>query len=479
MADDADVFMQGISNLGTLVGLGSSLKDIFGSSPPTAADIAAAVAQEVEKVFFGQSADSQIITASGDLAAAQQFLAVDYQNAVDNGESTTDRWNLLDASSTAPGLSQLTAAASALEGWIGEAEQQDQDMVAAKAAPVYIGIYLVICLLHRERAAVAPDAPTKAAELQDMRDKARIAISTMMPHVVSLCTKRIGALSYSEYVKSDIVIGGRRTYEYNVAQITDSWFSGASDAVAAWQSVDEDNDFSKVAHRIWNAYYRVLFSGNDADCNEFRSSLNNARLDGLSMLKGWRDDFVSQSYPSVCAFGKWAENVRSLLAQLDVVASAVAGLQQDEWAWCSRCSGLYYSGTKSVCPATQGAHAHDAVSSNYVLHCNSPSPPSGMQDNWLWCNKCSGLHLNQGARPCPAGGTHDPAGSGNYVLAYGAVPDASNLGINSTQPNWLWCSKCAGLHYQWGNSVCPAGGAHDATGSANYWLANIGLIPQP
>jgi hypothetical protein len=125
------------------------------------------------------------------------------------------------------------------------------------------------------------------------------------------------------------------------------------------------------------------------------------------------------------------------------------------------------------------AVAHDAVSSNYVLHCNSPSRPSGMQDNWCWCNKCSGLHLNQGARPCPAGGTHNPAGSGNCVLAYGAVPDASNLGINSTQTNWLWCSKCAGLHYQWGNRVCPAGGAHDATGSANYWLANIGLIPQP
>jgi hypothetical protein len=477
MADDADLLMKGLSTLGTLIGIGSSLKNIFGGSAPSAADIAAAVSQEVEQAFFRQSADSQIITASGDLAAAQQFLAVDYQNAVDKGESTTDRWNLLDASSTAPGLSQLTAAASALDSWIGQAQQQDQDMVAAKAAPVYIGIYLVICLFHRERAAVAPDAATKAAELQDMRDKARIAITNVMPHVLSLFNKRIGALSYSEYVKRHYA--ARRDFYYNIAQISDSWFSGAADTIYAWQPQEEDNDFSKVMHRVWNAYHRVLFTGEDADCNEFRSALSNSRMDGLFLIEGSRDNFVSQSYQNVCSFGKWAKNVRNLLAQLDVVASAVPGLQQDEWAWCSRCSGLYYSGTKSVCPATQGAHAHDSASGNYVLHCNSPSPPNGMQDNWCWCNKCSGLHLNQGTRPCPAGGTHDPGGSGNYVLAYGAVPDASNLGINSTQTNWLWCSKCAGLHYQSGNSVCPAGGAHDATGSANYWLANIGTIPQP
>jgi len=40
------------------------------------------------------------------------------------------------------------------------------------------------------------------------------------------------------------------------------------------------------------------------------------------------------------------------------------------------------------------------------------------QDNWRWCNKCQGLAFAGSPSPgaCPAGGTHDHAGSGNYVV---------------------------------------------------------------
>src|SRR3982074_531065 len=47
----------------------------------------------------------------------------------------------------------------------------------SRAASLGRGLAVHICLLHRERAKVAADDPTRTAELDDMRDKARIAIA--------------------------------------------------------------------------------------------------------------------------------------------------------------------------------------------------------------------------------------------------------------------------------------------------------------
>lgn len=93
--------------------------------------------------------------------------------------------------------------------------------------------------------------------------------------------------------------------------------------------------------------------------------------------------------------------------------------------------------------------------------------PNGVQTNWRWCHKCQGLYFagNPGSR-CPAGGAHDHSGSGNYGLN-------QNLNVLPAyiQTNWRWCNKCQGLYYG-GNagSKCPAGGAHSGKGSGNYSL---------
>jgi hypothetical protein len=47
------------------------------------------------------------------------------------------------------------------------------------------------------------------------------------------------------------------------------------------------------------------------------------------------------------------------------------------------------------------------------------APPSlSEQDNWRWCRKCQGLAFGGAGAPgaCPAGGSHDHTGSGNYSL---------------------------------------------------------------
>jgi len=88
---------------------------------------------------------------------------------------------------------------------------------------------------------------------------------------------------------------------------------------------------------------------------------------------------------------------------------------------------------------------------------------SVQQTNWRWCHKCQGLYFagNPGSH-CPAGGAHDHTGSGNYSLVEN-TPNAAG------QSNWRWCHKCQGLYFA-GNpgSHCPAGGAHDHTGSGDY-----------
>lgn len=47
-----------------------------------------------------------------------------------------------------------------------------------------------------------------------------------------------------------------------------------------------------------------------------------------------------------------------------------------------------------------------------------PAPRETTQTGWRWCHKCQSLFYgpHQGVSRCPAGGTHDQTGSGNYTL---------------------------------------------------------------
>ena len=143
-------------------------------------------------------------------------------------------------------------------------------------------------------------------------------------------------------------------------------------------------------------------------------------------------------------------------------------LGQNNWRWCHKCQGLYFSGgaNQGHCPA--GA-AHDHTGSGDYMLMQSANYPG--QNNWRWCNKCQGLSFagqaTQGT--CPAGGVHDHTGSGNYVLL-------NQRPLAPGQHGWRWCHKCEGLYFAGGGSsgVCPAGGTHDATGSGDYALLAAG-----
>ncbi|MEI7661000.1 MAG: hypothetical protein WCK34_02320, partial [Bacteroidota bacterium] len=99
---------------------------------------------------------------------------------------------------------------------------------------------------------------------------------------------------------------------------------------------------------------------------------------------------------------------------------------------------------------------------NYDIVLNWAAAPG--QNNWRWCRKCQGMYFAGNATQglCPAGGAHDHTGSGDYKLVVNAWGSPG-------QYNWRWCHKCQGLYFA-GNpgSHCPGGGAHDSAGSGDY-----------
>jgi hypothetical protein len=132
---------------------------------------------------------------------------------------------------------------------------------------------------------------------------------------------------------------------------------------------------------------------------------------------------------------------------------------QRNWRWCSKCQGMIFGGN-ALRPCPAGGNHTKAGSGNYSLVHNATSAPG--QSNWRWCSKCGGLWFGGNpAGPCPAGGVHTKSGSGNYT-----IPHQSGAG----QQGWRWCRNCQGMWFSLNGTTgrCPAGGGHSQTGSGSY-----------
>ncbi|SPF37500.1 hypothetical protein SBA4_2010005 [Candidatus Sulfopaludibacter sp. SbA4] len=195
-----------------------------------------------------------------------------------------------------------------------------------------------------------------------------------------------------------------------------------------------------------------------------------------------------------------------------------SGAGQSGWRWCDKCQGLFFPAGSDLGVCAAGGSHNDGASGNYVLDNAGATIPPG----WRWCNKCQLLFLEltpaKSSSPggpivnnlgvCPAGGTHDATGSGNYNLSASGAGQSgwnvcnqcqslffaggSSMGVcpaplshNSVgsadyvlpnsgdgQSGWKWCNKCQGLFFPSGTNLgaCPAGGAHDDRTSGNYFL---------
>jgi CubicO group peptidase (beta-lactamase class C family) len=144
---------------------------------------------------------------------------------------------------------------------------------------------------------------------------------------------------------------------------------------------------------------------------------------------------------------------------------------QEGWRWCVRCEGMFFAAAgKSVCPA--GGTHDGAGSGHYHVMFNSAFPYG--QNGWRYCKKCGGLHYGGfGPGVCPAGGGHDGSGSHDYRLVTNSPYKPYDAEHDKEQVNWRYCKKCQGSFYGGHPSKghCPAGGAHDGSGSFDYWMA--------
>src|SRR5688572_16210239 len=97
------------------------------------------------------------------------------------------------------------------------------------------------------------------------------------------------------------------------------------------------------------------------------------------------------------------------------------------------------------------------------------------QRNWRWCRKCQALFFygHPGTSRCPAGDAHDPTGSGRYTPFFEAP------GYGAPQSGWRWCFKCSAMFYGANaGSVCPVDTEHDKSTSLEYFMPSTAIPDQ-
>jgi CubicO group peptidase (beta-lactamase class C family) len=221
---------------------------------------------------------------------------------------------------------------------------------------------------------------------------------------------------------------------------------------------------------------KVLYSLNK---NDGRILTTNQLKDMEATRLGWDTLTDGTGYRWVEKNGGWGADGTTITTSIALFGPGVYGALfinsdksgphlQNNWQWCKKCEALAFAGNPSLgsCPAG-GKHDHTG-SRNYLVAMKATGIVG--QENWRWCTKCQALCFAGSASlgKCPAGGQHDHAGSGNYVLRQkgtGAVPEYN-------EDNWKWCNKCQVLAFAGHASLgkCAAGGMHDHAGSGDYLL---------
>lgn len=308
---------QALAVLASLLSAASSLKNLF-ASVPSLADIVTLIVQEVEKVFVVELASEDIRHAGDKLKAAREFLATDYVNAQDKNATKAELWTLLNGAD-AVSLNDLRACANDMESWASDPSKTDgAKSIVQQAISLYVGVYTVLCIMYREFAAVAPDEPTSAGFLQDMKDYASKAVTNVTPLLES-------TLSAHQNAVSDPFQGffpGHFGDSFWV--IKDSWFSD-DDKIAG--TLDKGGGLlpDKGAQAIMSvaqSLYRKMLSVSSSS-DEHKTLVAQFQDGVMPMMPDEIVTAFQQTYlPRANAFSDWYANNKSALASLQKLSTS-------------------------------------------------------------------------------------------------------------------------------------------------------------
>ena len=246
------------------------LKSIFGGSAPlTIDDIQTAVRQEVTAALSERAFEDEIINASATLQSVQDFMSNDYPIAVGQGSNLFDI-NSLSGQTIGPILRDIEHDLNALRTFM----DTNDTKTAATGISVSLGLHLYKSIVYLERAKFG-DAQTNFA---DMQSYARNGIRDIAPRLAKLVEARFASLVYFSDDNPNMEDGDRtKIKEYcTIDSLHDTWIDTWLFAFKAYN--DTTMDYAAALNWVIRANRKLLWSGAQADADEFARSLTDGWL---------------------------------------------------------------------------------------------------------------------------------------------------------------------------------------------------------
>lgn len=316
--DEDEDFMEiidGLSGFGSLV---DSIIGMFGPAEPTLQDIITLVLKEINTIFLTDLADDSLKDMAANLQTVQDFIAINYANAVNSGEDKQALYTLLTEDNSSPPLATLHDIIAKIDSWAEEFENSpnaSQDSIACQAIALSLSGYIYYTMIFKERAKVYwtadpdPNATIAGikAEWANVTQYAAIAVERIRPIVNALLVYRISMLQV-------IDING-----YNV--MTDLYIDPSSQNASL--TVSPASSWIP-AFSLFKAFYQTaLFTGTGESFSslfkEYQILLSIANYEfPLPAL----ESFIGDTWGKVMVFGQWAQHVESLLDKLTALSTA-------------------------------------------------------------------------------------------------------------------------------------------------------------
>ena len=325
-----------IGKIAELYDIGKTLEDFF-DPPASLEDMFALLLVDISNIFLQEIANEDLKTATATLQNVQNFLAIDYANAVNNKQSNQQLYTLLTQDNAAPSVSNFDTIINLIAAWAQQFAtdpSQVRQSIACQSITFSLSSYLYLVLLYKERARVYYTPSTNpgdrqagiATEWANMQQYALNGIAIMQPIVTAINNFRFNSVSNTPGQQSyegggigDIV--SYITFADNYLgtsiriQTDDLQVGYGSDYDMNYQDTGTIGDFK-------NAYMNVLTNGT-VNNGQLVADLNAAYNYPLFNNHIDPDNTSNVDFTSLPYFGDFYTNTQTILNTLTSISTAV------------------------------------------------------------------------------------------------------------------------------------------------------------